>query len=1062
MPVQSSLPKVADQIISFNKNIIDILSKINSISTTNEPTVSLQVFNENGVLRNFNVPSVNSLKAEIDRLNNNINSIYNLDSSGTTIQTSSNTFKRIITVDLNKEPLPIQNLGTVNSFKVTKNWFFDSMLNPMLNVEFNLDGQINNDVKNVLVRRYIVEFDSDTSGALTSFGQSALNSFNTQFRGNSSVNVDEFENWHRTTPGVKSGTNPKIDEQQFNLDPNQLIYDGIFDVIRVHEERLNRKIWYVLNTLDYLNSITNQTNQLKISDELIINTGSATSKYKIVEISSASINTEPKVRLERVEGNDPIPVGVGMLKIYSPISYSKSVKISIGYNERNVIFVKPINGNTNIISRSWSSGTGFWSNDLRLISTDPINGITMEQYYIDYVQDYGEVLKDLVSKKTPTSLGSIPSSPILLTDSFKVVQINKHLTDASNSNIIKQKYNQQQSLRSELVQLQKSIKDANDRLKTEPQSSQNEIKLNIKTLTNQRDTISNQLKSITKEINDISQNNIKIDPRFSVRGFWSIPEPIISRNTKPQEIVQFRIQYRYLNKDGKESPVVTYNISDSTAVFSNWNEYKTDARKRIFDSSTGQYSWKTEDVSSADTPNINQLDIPIRQGERVEFRVKSISEIGWPESPIESEWSDVIGIDFDDTLILNTTLDDQKIKEEAFKEDVITSVRGDLTTIGLDDHLSGYSTFNNKTFYHNSSNIDSGFKDNNQINMDLHEYLKKMEDRIKLLEEKLRRAKGELEVIILNKDNKTIVSNGMKYIYNINCEDYMSRYNSAGMTRVYYNNIYVIRDFEIRIQNKVLESTLGLLSNRKYLNYNNIYNKDNPQIFWVSEKDELLNISSSGQTLTQLNNQYIWSVNYDSVTSGSITKLSENIGNNFKSDNSLTKILSTTNYNIGYGDKTSLGFNSNNIILTESTKWVDTEQSSDSSTKLLTTIHPVCKKIEDLVETNSDLIKSVEAGENNFLSIPIRIYFKVNSLENTTEETSYVNLNNYKKPITHIKKLRFFLETEFDRQPFEFTLEFNMSIDRNVSYNAIASPYIQKMATQDFDYINNITTFYSL
>ena len=290
----------------------------------------------------------------------------------------------------------------------------------------------------------------------------------------------------------------------------------------------------------------------------------------------------------------------------------------------------------------------------------------------------------------------------------------------------------------------------------------------------------------------------------------------------------------------------------------------------------------------------------------------------------------------------------------------------------------------------------------------------------------------------------------------------MSRYNSAGMTRVYYNNIYVIRDFEIRIQNKVLESTLGLLSNRKYLNYNNIYNKDNPQIFWVSEKDELLNISSSGQTLTQLNNQYIWSVNYDSVTSGSITKLSENIGNNFKSDNSLTKILSTTNYNVGYGDKTSLGFNSNNIILTESTKWVDTEQSSDSSTKLLTTIHPVCKKIEDLVETNSDLIKSVEAGENNFLSIPIRIYFKVNSLENTTEETSYVNLNNYKKPITHIKKLRFFLETEFDRQPFEFTLEFNMSIDRNVSYNAIASPYIQKMATQDFDYINNITTFYSL
>jgi len=1056
MPIQSSLPKVADQIISFNKNIIDILSKINSISTTNEATVNLQIFNENGVLKSFSVPSVNSLKSEIDRLNNNINSIYNLDSNGTTIQTSPTSFKRVVTVDLNKEPRPIQSLGTVNSFKVTKNWFFDSMLNPMLNVEFNLDSQIDNDVKNVLVRRYIVEFDSDTSGTLTTSGQSALNSFNTQFRGNSSINVDEFENWHRTTPGVKSGSNPKIDEQQFNLDPNELIYDGIFDVMRISEDRLNRKIWYVLNTLEYLNRVTNQINQLKISDELLINMSGANTKYKIVEISSASINTEPKVRLERVEGNDPIPVGVGMLKMYSPISYSKSVKISIGYNERNVIFVKSINGNTNIISKNWSLGTGFWSNDLRLSSTDQINGITMEQYYIDYVQDYGEVLKDLVSKKTPTSLGSIPSSPVLLTDSFKVVQINKHLTDASNSNIVRQKYNQQQSLRSELVQLQKSIKDANDRLRSESSQNKAEIELNIKKLTSQRDTTSNQLKSITKEINDITQNTTKIEPKFSVRGFWNIPEPVISRNTKPQEIVQFRIQYRYLSKDGKETPVTTYSLDNTTAAFSNWNEFKTDSRKRVFDSSTGQYSWIVEDVSSADTPNINQLDIPIRQGERVEFRIKSISEIGWPESPIESQWSDVIAIDFDDTLVLNSTLDDQKIKEEAFKEDVITSVRGDLTSIGLDDHLSEYSTFNNKTFYHKTSSIDSEFKDNNDVNMDLLQYLKKMEERVKILEEKLSRAKGELEVLIFNKQNQTQVQNGNKYIFNINCENYMSTYGTS-QTRVYQNNIYVIKDFEVKIKNKISESTLGLLSNRKYLNYTNVYNSENPQVFWVSENDELLSRSSSGKTFTQLDNQYAWSVNYDNVTSGNVTKLSENISNKFSTNqnNSITDILKSSSFNVGYNENTTLNFNSNNIYLTEYSKWIDSNSGADSSAKLLTTVHPVCKKLEDLVETNTDLIKYVKYGDTNSISIPIRIYFKVNALDNTGDDNT-VDLNNYAKNNVHIKKIKFFLETEFDRQPFEFVVEFNISIYRNISYNTIASPYIQRLASQDFDYIDDI------
>ena len=136
MPIQSSFPKVADQILNFNKNVIDILTKINTIATTTDPTISLQIFNENGVLKNYNIPSVNSLKSEIDRLSNNINSLYSIDTTGSLIQTSPNNFKRVITVDLNREPNPISNLGSINTFKATTNWFFDSMLNPMLNVEF--------------------------------------------------------------------------------------------------------------------------------------------------------------------------------------------------------------------------------------------------------------------------------------------------------------------------------------------------------------------------------------------------------------------------------------------------------------------------------------------------------------------------------------------------------------------------------------------------------------------------------------------------------------------------------------------------------------------------------------------------------------------------------------------------------------------------------------------------------------------------------------------------------------------------------------------------------------
>ena len=51
----------------------------------------------------------------------------------------------------------------------------------------------------------------------------------------------------------------------------------------------------------------------------------------------------------------------------------------------------------------------------------------MEQFYIDYVYDYGVVLQDLVAKKTPNVLGGTPVAPALSVDNFKVVAFLKEL-----------------------------------------------------------------------------------------------------------------------------------------------------------------------------------------------------------------------------------------------------------------------------------------------------------------------------------------------------------------------------------------------------------------------------------------------------------------------------------------------------------------------------------------------------------------------------------------------------------------------------------------------------------
>jgi len=1037
MPIQSSFPTIADQVISYNKNIVEILTKINSLSTTRDSSVNIQIYDENGVLRSYTVPSFTSLKGEIDRLNNNINSLYSIDAAGAMIQTSNqNQYKKIITVDLNREPGDIGSLGSISSFKALNNWFFDSLLSPIISVQLDLTGKIESNVRKVKSRRYIVDFAKDASGTLTPLGQSALNSFNTLFRGNSSIAISDFENWHNTTPGIVEPLNPKFDEQIFDLEPNELLYDGEFSVLRIQEDRLNRKLWYVLDKLNYLIRSTNSSQQLSIGSELMVNSERTSTKYKVIEISTSESN--PRVRLERLEGIEPVPVGISTLKMYSPVIYTQKVNISVGYDERDVVFIKALNDENNLLARNWSLGTGFWSNDLRLESTTSENGLTMEQFYIDYVYDYGEVLHDLVAKKTPNKLAGTPVAPTLNATNFKVVQVNKHLTDTPDSNTIKQKHNLQLTLKSEVQQIQEALIDKNKKskfTKHKTESLKKQAEMEVEELVRKKDSKSKLLSTVAQEIITLSKSpTIKVEPKFRVRGFWTMPAAIVTRGTRPQEIVQFRVQYRYVSKDGTEPTVETFSVDNTQtkAAFSNWTEFKTDARKRTFNPGTGEYTWVIEDVESADTPNINQIDISIQSNEKVEMRMKSISEVGWPESPTESDWSEILTIEFPDNLN-NVINENDFILKEATSEDLKIKMNQELSAKGLDEHLSDTIVVNNLTFHHESNKILSGFKDENGVSLDLYSYMKSLQERITSLEEKISRAKGELEVIILRNNQEFVLANGSETTFNIECEDYLDTYTGTGVPsgRVYANNIYVIKDFVVKLRNKSTSSALGLLSNRTYLQNADVYNSSAPQTFWVNDQDELLTSETTGQTRTQMNNQFIWTVNYESVLDNNVNKITENIGNLFSTSlsNSITNVLGNNEYNVGYNETTLLSFLGNNKSLLDPSKWIDNSVSVSSTTKLLTTIHPVVQNLESVVETNTGKVKTINAGDANSTIIPLNIYFKMNSLDNNQAGLNYkyINLNLAKNTVKHVKKIKFFLENESENRPFVFTIKFNIN-----------------------------------
>ena len=249
------------------------------------------------------------------------------------------------------------------------------------------------------------------------------------------------------------------------------------------------------------------------------------------------------------------------------------------------------------------------------------------------------------------------------------------------------------------------------------------------------------------------------------------------------------------------------------------------------------------------------------------MRIKSISEVGYPDSPVESEWSDILTVDFPDDL--NDVLtDNQFILQEASKEDLKVSVESELSAKGLDEHLAETTIINNKTYLHDASSILSGFQDANGVSLDLFQYLNRLETRIRQLEEQIARTRGELEVVILRNNQEFVIGYNSETVFNVECEDYLDSFSGTGIPsgRVYANNIYVIKDFAIRIKNRSVESNLGLLSDSLYNSNSDFYNAQVPQVFWVNPQDELLFSDVSGVSRTQLNNQFLWVVNYETIT----------------------------------------------------------------------------------------------------------------------------------------------------------------------------------------------------
>lgn len=752
MDTKYSLTTLLNNLLKLQNNGYQIIASLSDVVSSNSDVVPVTVADSTGALQQVFVPSFGSMKNQIVKLENDIKSLSGVGDANSSVQLSDGSFRKILVSSLQKEAADITSMNLPTTFNKRENWFFESFLNPLLYVTFDLSTQIKYNTERFEYARYILNLDTSEK----------IKIFNNVFSGKSDIKYQDF-----VQILIDNGISYFLDRDVENLPPRTLRYSGNFSVTNIYDDTIttvqngvNVQDRVLQVQLDKLNYNDNQsryigTQQLKVGDSLVVNSGYKNTRYEIIQIDS-SIRT---VSVKLIEGFDPILIGSNVLSFYGEDKADVVVNVNIGFNEYCVIFIKPIDPDSKIESVNWSPGVGIYTNNLSII--DPTTGKTtsLSTYYQNEVVDFGAYLYATVKDKTtPAAFGINPDAPILYSDNFQVLQVNEHLTTSGDLEKLQKLQSDKLRIQSQIQTQDKAIFELRNKIQTTRYSSQKLQDTDNNQLTrlvNDRSTQSSLYASVVNDIVKISasQNVENITPKYRVRGFFPIPESKFADRTGTQHVVQFAIQYRYLKKNGSanQPQQIAFKDNDGNTIrgtFSNWIETKSELRRRIINETTGVASWATEDVQNADIVNINQIDLPIQQGESVEFRIKSISEAGWPVTPLESGWSEIIKIDFPSEY--ESLPDPASIIEQAKKEQVKVEFDSELTNMNL-DKVSNYTLSQNGKFYTTDSvHVASGFltPENNIIS--LFDKLTQLDNELNNIKALIANAKGSISVRIVD------------------------------------------------------------------------------------------------------------------------------------------------------------------------------------------------------------------------------------------------------------------------------------------------------------------------
>lgn len=777
--IKNSLSTYLEQAMVMTGNSLETIDKISNAVSSSEDSVKLILTDPNDPKKTveYVIPSFGYLKSEIDRLSASINTMTNItDGAGSRIRLSDGTYRKIIASKVPSEAPTITHVDNITNFNFKSNWFFEDMLNPSLYITWDMSNQISPETERVMIQRYILKCDTQTK----------IDAFNKELKGRNDIDYKGF-----LTFLLNNRIKYTLDDEIKDLPPRSRRYFGTFSVIRIDMEKDlsgNNVKRYILDSLEFTDTRSGfeNTRLLSVGDFVEVNSNPTTTRFEVIFVDSA----ENKIGLKCIEGGEGVRIGADTLKISASQDTLVSADIPVGFDEREVIFVKSIDPDSNIPSTKWSPGVAFYSNELTYVDDSGVTQ-TLQKFYQRNVVDFGQVLLSYVTDYYPSIReGIIPNKPVLNYASgegdFKIVQINTQLTEAADNETFRSLVSDKIKVQSELDNIANEIAKQKELIQTTQYVSTNDklkeqSKLN--TLIDNQSILSSNYNSIVNNIKARYESGSVVAPKYRIRGFWDIPDSKISSSSGEQKIIKFKIRYRYLSEYGnankEEEFTYTSGNASVTGRFSNWNEIETKLRGRVKTSSG--WEWEKIDTANPDVVNINQLDIPINPGEQVEIQVKSVSEAGWPSNPLESDWSDPIVVAFSDFAELEA--DDLS---ELISQNRVDAAVANVTKMfsGNAAHMSSSFYTNDKYFAHTAESITSGFLSPEQTPITLYDKLQDLQNQITMIIEQINSTVGDIIVTLFdNTDEQKIYTLSEGETTYINAGDYLSALKSQGVDK---------------------------------------------------------------------------------------------------------------------------------------------------------------------------------------------------------------------------------------------------------------------------------------